>query len=264
VRAGPLFPIAALTMMAASPAAANTINLSARWTLDTADIPAHIEVHKGKDLFEVKVLPSQLVKIDSAAIASATGEVRAAIGGQFIRYTDPQGGELFCSTRTVDAMNGKGFQLYFRYNDTYLCLLDTDHDGKFDQSYEIRSGLQTAIPILTHGKDSDMVAITPTPYTLIDPAQMDTPLTLKMTWNYGNGAGDKVIFNATVVNKREHLDVASGFGRNKGELPGTFTFANLRLHLASTTPKVATADVERLSARAIMVTSGDSVAFGRQ
>jgi len=250
----------ALCCLTAMPASAGIIPISAKWTIDTSKVPDRVELRKGKVLFSADLRPSKLVAIDAAAIATGTAELRAASGGQFILYTTGTGDEVYCSTKTVDLMR-KGSLLYFRYGDTFMCLLDRDHDGKFELSYEIRSGL-AAVPILTHGKTDDMVAITPVSYTLIDPAQLNIQLTLTLRWNIGNGLDDRLGFNVNVEGKTGSLALASWYGLDKGEVPGTFGFANLRIHAASAIAKAATIDIEKLSPRGTMLTSADRVAFG--
>lgn len=249
-----------LLSVVASPSWASPVPMSATWRIDTSKIPDHIELKKGKVLFSANLLPSKLVKIEGAAIATGTGELRSAADGQFILYTDGDGEEVYCSTKTVDLMHKKGL-FYFRYDDTYMCLLDRDHDGKFEQSYEIRSGLGTALPILTHGKTDDWVPITPVSYSTIDSATLDIPLTLTLRWSFGNGVDDRLGFAVSVDSKTGELALASWYGLNKGELPGSFDFANLRLRVASTVTKLAIIDVARLSDRGTMVTSADRVGF---
>lgn len=252
----------------AMPSWAETVPLSAKWIIDTSKIPAHVELRKGKVLFSANLLPSKLVRIEGAAVATGTGELRAASGGQFMVYTDNTGAEVYCSTKTVDLMHKGGF-LYLRYNDTYMCLLDRDGDGKFELSYEIRSGL-AALPILTHGKTDDMVPITPVSYATIDPDQLDIPLMLTLRWNIGNGFDDRLGFNVSVgadanagfLPREAALTLSTWYGLNKGEVPGTFGFANMRIHVASTAAKAATIDIERLSDRGSMLTTADHVGFG--
>ncbi|GAA0318520.1 hypothetical protein GCM10009087_31170 [Sphingomonas oligophenolica] len=252
----------------AAPSWAETVPLSAKWTIDTSKIPAHVELRKGKVLFSAKLLPSKLVRIEGAAVAAGTGELRAAAGGQFMVFADNGGSEVYCSTKTVDLMHKGGF-LYMRYDDTYMCLLDRDRDGKFELSYEIRSGL-AALPFLTHGKTDDMVPITPVSYTTIDPAQLDIPLMLTLRWNIGNGFDDRLGFNVSVgadanagyLPREAALTLSSWYGLNKGEVPGTFGFANLRIHAASTAAKTATFDIEKLSDHGTMITDAAHVGFG--
>lgn len=253
-----------LSMMA-MPAFAAPTPLSARWTIDTSQVPGHLDMHKGEVLLSASLRPSKLVEIASAAITQATGEVRAAPGGQFILYVDGTGQEVYCSTKTIDLMKKTGL-IMIRYGDTYQCLLDRDHDGKFEQSYRVRSGLETELPIVALGKTDGWEPITPVSYSVIEPQKFNVPLALILRWEYGSGVSDRIGFSAEIRDlsgnsNRDALRLSAWFGLSAGQVPGTFDFANIRLHVTSTVSKTATVEVERVSEHGTMQMTGARVAF---
>lgn len=258
---------AILLSIMATPSSATPVPLSARWTIDTSKVPSHLDLRKGEVLLSATLLPSKLVEIASPAVTAATGDVRAEAGGQFMLYTDTTGEDVYCSTKIIDLMKKTGL-IVFRPGDVFLCLLDRDHDGKFDQSYQVRSGLQTEIPIVALGKTDGWVPITPVSYDAIAPARFNVPLALVLRWEYGSGVTDRVGFSVEIRDlssnsKENRLRLSTWFGLKAGQMPGAFDFANIRLHVASTAQKAIAVEVERVSEHATMQMTGARVAFAR-
>lgn len=261
-----VFGLAAMLLsVMAIPSFASPTPLSTRWMIDTSKVPGHLDLHKGAVLLSANLLPLKLVALDAIAVTEDTGEVQAEPGAQFILYADGTGQEVYCSSKTIDLIKKTGI-IMIRYGDTYLCLLDRDHDGKFDHGYRARSGLETELPILALGKTDGWMPIKPASYSALDSAKFNVPLALILRWDYGNGVTDRVGFGAEIhdLNRsgnRDSLRLSSWFGLAAGQVPGAFDFANIRLHVASTVPKEAAIDVERVSERGTMQMTGARVTF---
>ncbi|MFA5966553.1 MAG: hypothetical protein WC804_21250, partial [Sphingomonas sp.] len=232
---------AMLLSVLAMPSLAAPTPLSTRWMVDTSQVPGHLDLHKGAVLLSANLLPSKLVTLNAIAVVEGTGEVQAEPGAQFLRYVDGTGQDVYCSTKTIDLIKKTGI-IMIRYGDTYLCLLDRDHDGKFDHGYRVRSGLETELPIMALGKTDGWLPIAPASYSEIEPAKINVPLALILRWEYGNGVADRIGFSVEIHDlsrnsNRDRLRLATWFGLNAGQVPGAFDFANIRIRIASTEQK---------------------------
>jgi hypothetical protein len=239
---------------------ARIIDAESRWIIDTSSMPDAVAVHKSNDVVSFPVYPEFLVRLNGPVKKSDNSGTKIEDGGQFMRMNLVNGREVFCSSKPIEMMR-KGINL-FRWNGTYVCLVDEDKDGSFEGVYEVNSRLSSTTPFITHGKDSGFEKIVPVSYSNIDRRTFDNPMKIGFFWWRGRGVDDRFHLLPYLKSELgERLNLNSYYGLEKGEFPGKFNFVNVEFHVSGSVPYDAHVYLRRQGSNIVLKTRGTSLAF---
>jgi hypothetical protein len=251
-----------MVAVASIPVHAETLPAQANWIIDLSNVSPQLEARKGKVFLQVPVYPEKIISIDGPVIDVMTTGVKVSQGKQFIEYRLSNHQEVFCSSKTLDFMKDGGSIFYFRYEGTYVCLVDQNQDGKLDGVYEVKSSLGSGTPIVTHGKSDGFEEIEPVAYHQIDRKNFDNPMSFSYRWFKGNGVNDSFLLVASLkAATGSPLEMSRYGGLNAGSFPGTFAYTGLQFEVSGEKPKLANVRVSALGQTVSMTTFGSYVGF---
>lgn len=254
--------IAVVALGVAQPAHAQNSMARASWIIDLSKVEGTVDVRKGKTIVSLPVFPNKLITIDGPVVDVGTNGVKVSAGKQFIEYRLASGKTVFCSSQTLDRMKDGGSIFYFRYEGTYVCLVDQDDDARLDGVYEVKSNLMSGTPIITHGKESGYEAINPITFRYIDRKDFNNPMSFKIDWWRGSGIGDRFHVSPSLkAEMGEDLTLNQYAGLDVGAVPGSFTYLGIKFEVSGDRPNHARVTLERQANFVTMNTYGASVDF---
>jgi hypothetical protein len=232
-------------------------DLKSEWIIDTAHVADSMKLKRNKIVFRAPIYPRKLYVTDAAVQSFDTKSQREQKGRQFAQFQLANGKNVYCSTSSLD----------MRFSATYLCLLDKDNDGRLDSAYEVRSRLQTDLPIITHGRLEGYGDIVPVTIREIDRTKLEPPIEFLIEWFEGNGdLGRNILFTPKLHGTwgTGWLTTTPIVAAMRSDSLQEFEFLNLIISIRSTEKGYADFKISHAAGDAVMSTNGTSVVFGRE
>lgn len=161
-------------MFLAQPCLAQKVRAQTPWILLPSALQkdAVITVKQGDPVMVSRAVPALLAALDDDLIGrdgnvvNAAPRVLAAKGQQLFGVVAENHQVTFCVTDSKPTGVGEG--IFVINADKHLCMIDTDRDGKFDHSFDLRTKNETTIPIYDHMETVGNPIAEPVSYHLID------------------------------------------------------------------------------------------------
>ena len=139
--------------------------------LASSEVGSSVERKVGEAIFTSRALPARLAVLDDDAVGRDGNVLESAPkmllpkGQQMFGLVAANQAVVFCSTehKKVGAFNG----IFVDNADKHVCLIDTDADGRFDQSYSLRTKTNTGLPIFGAVEPSGNALAQPLPYHFV-------------------------------------------------------------------------------------------------
>ena len=158
-------------------------------------IPSSKTVKRGDIIASSRVVYARLAVADDdiygsdgKVIGANPNRLLLAKGAQMFGVVAKNGQITYCAVehKSVGALEG----VFVINSDKHTCFIDSDKDGRFDASYDLRTKF-TSTPIYYDVEVSGNQLKTPVSYTSIDPLELKLPIALEIDLNQIRDRGTK-------------------------------------------------------------------------
>lgn len=216
---------ASLSLADAAHAQDDSIQLFTAWQIEPAAVPeAELDLAGGEFVLKQRLLPLGLARLE-AALEEPALKLSLPAGTQLVAIGEP-GKSAFC-----DATRYKK-----KANDTpFACLVDTDHDGKFDGYFKGLSYSGAIISLQGKQKIKKLKPLTPAAYREVAPTEFNQDLFVAIQRrNYFNIYGNES-FMVVYGNAQHTEEITKPYTLKSAEMPKEMTLLGARFTALSET-----------------------------